>query len=927
MNTPTRSSPSNGTSNENAIDCDDGRHSNGSVQSCGSDNDGYHGDDYDLPFSSSTHAARSRSVDSVNEGNSHFSEFQPSKTDVFMRDVPMDGEHILANHYGKLEETIIEFDHDDSSYTPSRRKSNQEYYDVLEMANKRLSDKKKKKKSKKKSKKKKHLVDAMEKFKQALKRSDTDWEYSSDRMAVVSPQISQGLSQREMLDYSIDDDDNDGNEFDPNNDVPRSSIWKPATLVSVVASKSNDGKLDRDGYYKPIHGAGHGQKRATIGATGASMIFEVFRNLFQPREEAPVNRDFNLQSLAQRRDTGTIDQSLRSSTDSGAYDDSNDQSLQPSTKRKCKHGESIVWADESIVGSSIGHDSDNGIEMHDYSYGDINISSQDYRYASERVVQRMVWKRKRRILGCLLSFAVIFLSVCIVLYAIGSKSGSGENSAYSMPPPILIPNNNTINRDDPPPRPEPLPPGPVTGFEGELSHSITADDLDLVIKRITVEQSILSDSNSPQSKAYAWCKSDLFNYSTDVAERLAQRYALAVLYFATKGGGTGEWNNSTNWLSGHECNWYGIRCEWGENNVTSGYNTFRVGLQLWDNNLSGTIPQSFLQNTFLTKVIWIHTEIYNTVESMRSLKHLDLSFNKFKGKIPHGLGSISSLIDLRLSNNHFSGGFPVSFEALPNLQTLLLDNNAIAGTLPASIAKLPSLVTLRIHENDLIGNLPDFTDAIYLEEAHLDENDFSGSLPTFGSKRLRSLYLGRNAFTGTIPETIGDLTKLEDLYIQANHLVGPIPASISKLTALQQLNLSFNRLTGPIPESLSDLMQLRELVLNDNRLTGNIPDIGSMKRIEIARFHNNLLSGDLKFSLGDGNLNYLEEFSIQNNDLRGVVPGKIAGAQHLKWIALVVQLAFEVKSGSRSSMTSKMTQSNASSFQHETIGTQLSASN
>lgn len=570
MYTPTRSSPSNGTSNENAIDCDDGRHSNGSGQSHESDNDGYHGDDYELPFSSSTNASRSRSVDSVNDGNSHFSEFQPSKTDVFMRDVPMDGEHILANHYGKLEETIIEFDHDDSSYTPNRRKSNQEYYDVLEMANKRLSDKKKKKKSKKKSKKKKHLVDAMEKFKQALKRSDTDWEYSSDRMAVVSPQISQGLSQREMLDYSIDDDDNDGNEFDPNNDVPRSSIWKPATLVSVVASRSNDGKLDRDGYYKPIHGAGHGQKRATIGATGASMIYEVFRNLFQPREETPVNRDFNLQSLAQRRDTGTIDQSLRSSTDSRAYDDSNDQSLQPSTKRKCKHGESIVWADESIVGSSIGHDSDNGIEMHDYSYGDINASCQDYRYASERVVQRMVWKRERRVLGCLLSFAVIFLSVCIVLYAIGSKSGSGENSAYSMPPPILIPSNNTINREDPPPRPEPLPPGPVTGFEGEISHSIAADDLDFVLKRITVDQSILSDSNSPQSKAYAWCKNDLFNYSIDVAERLAQRYALAVLYFATKGGDTGEWKNSTNWLSGHECNWYGIRCEWGENNVTSG---------------------------------------------------------------------------------------------------------------------------------------------------------------------------------------------------------------------------------------------------------------------------------------------------------------------------------------------------------------------
>jgi Leucine-rich repeat (LRR) protein len=259
---------------------------------------------------------------------------------------------------------------------------------------------------------------------------------------------------------------------------------------------------------------------------------------------------------------------------------------------------------------------------------------------------------------------------------------------------------------------------------------------------------------------------------------------------------------------------------------------------------------------------------------MRSLKHLDLSFNKLKGKIPHGLGSITSLIDLRLSNNHFSGGFPVSFEGLPNLQTLLLDNNAIGGTLPASIAKMPSLVTLRIHENDLMGNLPDFSDAVYLEEAHLDENDFSGTLPNFGSVRLRSLYLGRNAFTGPIPDSFGELSKLEDLYIQANHLTGPIPVSISKLTALQQLDLSFNRLTGPIPQSLAELMQLREFVINDNRLTGNLPDLGSMKRIEIARLNNNLLSGDLKFSLKVGDLNYLKELSFQNNELNGVVPGE-----------------------------------------------------
>lgn len=265
-------------------------------------------------------------------------------------------------------------------------------------------------------------------------------------------------------------------------------------------------------------------------------------------------------------------------------------------------------------------------------------------------------------------------------------------------------------------------------------------------------------------------------------------------------------------------------------------------------------------------------DIYDKVEKLRRLQHLDLSFNKLRGKIPHGMGGISSLLDLRLSHNHFSGAFPISLASLPHLQTLLLDNNALGGSLPTNVGKMPSLVTLRIHENDFMGRLPDFTDAVYLEEAHFDENYFLGNIPTFGSNRLRSLYLGRNEFTGSLPESIGRISKLEDLYVQRNKLNGTIPSSISKLTALENIDLSFNKLSGSIPDAISGLMQLRELVLNDNRLTGVLPDIGKMKRLEIARLNNNLLSGNLELSLSVGSLNYLTEFAIQNNDLKGVVP-------------------------------------------------------
>jgi hypothetical protein len=98
-----------------------------------------------------------------------------------------------------------------------------------------------------------------------------------------------------------------------------------------------------------------------------------------------------------------------------------------------------------------------------------------------------------------------------------------------------------------------------------------------------------SNSSSPQAKAMAWLKND-----TQIDEyephRLQQRYALAVLYFATGGE---SWLNSTGWLSNSsECEWYSF----AQIRPTSGFDTvcleesrFSV-LNLAQNNLTGTVP-------------------------------------------------------------------------------------------------------------------------------------------------------------------------------------------------------------------------------------------------------------------------------------------------------------------------------------------------
>ena len=64
---------------------------------------------------------------------------------------------------------------------------------------------------------------------------------------------------------------------------------------------------------------------------------------------------------------------------------------------------------------------------------------------------------------------------------------------------------------------------------------------------------------------------------------MAQRYCLATIYYATNGTG---WQTHANWGNGHECEWYGVGCEAGENNVVSG-----TYLDLNSNRLDGTIPR------------------------------------------------------------------------------------------------------------------------------------------------------------------------------------------------------------------------------------------------------------------------------------------------------------------------------------------------
>jgi|EP00900_Chrysochromulina_parva_P027050 hypothetical protein len=66
--------------------------------------------------------------------------------------------------------------------------------------------------------------------------------------------------------------------------------------------------------------------------------------------------------------------------------------------------------------------------------------------------------------------------------------------------------------------------------------------------------------------------------------------------------------------------------------------------------------------------------------------------------------------------------------------------------------------------------------------------------------RVKILALDFNNLTGTLPSSVGLLSKLEDLDLEHNHLVGSVPSELGQLSSLVQLGLGGNQFSGRIPD-------------------------------------------------------------------------------------------------------------------------------
>ncbi|KAJ6698436.1 hypothetical protein OIU79_011865 [Salix purpurea] len=233
-------------------------------------------------------------------------------------------------------------------------------------------------------------------------------------------------------------------------------------------------------------------------------------------------------------------------------------------------------------------------------------------------------------------------------------------------------------------------------------------------------------------------------------------------------------------------------------------------IQVQNMSLKGVLPQKLNQLTKLQRLGLQKNQFTGALPSLSGLSELQsvyLDANQFDSIPSDCFDGLASLQFLALDKNNFNAStgwsFPEGLQGSAQLTNLSCMFCNLAGPLPYFLGNLSSLQNLKLSGNNLSGEIPaSFKRGMSLQNLWLNDQNGGGLSGTIDvvttMDSINVLWLHGNQFTGTIPESIGNLTVLQDLNLNGNQLVGFVPDSLAEMP-LEHLDLNNNQLMGPIP--------------------------------------------------------------------------------------------------------------------------------
>mmetsp|Transcript_9396 Transcript_9396/g.19576 ORF Transcript_9396/g.19576 Transcript_9396/m.19576 type:complete len:330 (-) Transcript_9396:132-1121(-) len=198
---------------------------------------------------------------------------------------------------------------------------------------------------------------------------------------------------------------------------------------------------------------------------------------------------------------------------------------------------------------------------------------------------------------------------------------------------------------------------------------------------------------------------------------------------------------------------------------------------------------------------------------------------------------------------------------------------------------LSSLELLKLSSNSFSGTFPeDLYKLSKLEQmdlAHQYSNDGNctrsdGTVVYLMYQKGDTENMLNDGIEGAIlDDRIGGLKNLERLILENNYFYGRISSEIGKLKRLVYFNAAVNMLTGSLPDRFTELRNLKELWVEENSLTGEIPiEVGRMESLGIfCVIALQPICPHSRFQICFSLLHFAETFSVWlNPNMTGTIP-------------------------------------------------------